>query len=463
MPTRTSTGRSVVRLAMLVTFMLALLGGLAGQARAQEAPRIDPHVTCFDVDHTTYTYTLDGMTRKGGPFMGAWLGYTSTYESDVTLEAGSQYNYMNPGQLNRGQPSNFSPGRHDYSFFVAFDMHVSSKLFWIVDGDYVTVSADAPSCGANQGQGPAAPAATTSPASGLGPSGATLNAAVDPNGEDATYRFEYGTDATYGSRAPAQDGSVAANGGAQLVSATLDGLQPATTYHYRVVATNSLGTTSGEDRTFTTPEQPVPDVDVSLSQTAAPGRAALGQKITYTLTATNRGTDTATGVRVVAPLPDGAGFVTGESSAGCSESVGIVTCRAGTLDVGQSAAFDVRLAPSVPGVLANGAAVAADQPDPNPLNNSATARATLVAPPQATTYPAGDLAPTSARLNAVVDSHGEDATYRFEYVRNAGYDPDAPDPYAAGGKTGEEAISGDDARAVHYDLSGLRLYPRTSP
>jgi hypothetical protein len=33
----------------------------------------------------------------------------------------------------------------------------------------------------------------------------------------------------------------------------LEGLQPGTTYHYRVVATNVDGTTYGEDQTFTTP------------------------------------------------------------------------------------------------------------------------------------------------------------------------------------------------------------------
>ncbi len=284
MPTRTSTGRSVVRLAMLVTFMLALLGGLAGQARAQEAPRIDPHVTCFDVDHTTYTYTLDGMTRKGGPFMGAWLGYTSTYESDVTLEAGSQYNYMNPGQLNRGQPSNFSPGRHDYSFFVAFDMHVSSKLFWIVDGDYVTVSADAdaPSCGANQGQGPAAPAATTSPASGLAPTSARLNAVVDSHGEDATYRFEYVRNAGYDPDAPdpyaagGKTGEEAISGDdARAVHYDLSGLRPESTYHYRVVVTNGLGaTTAGADRTFTTPAEPEPSKTAPTITKTSPARGA---------------------------------------------------------------------------------------------------------------------------------------------------------------------------------------------
>ena len=45
----------------------------------------------------------------------------------------------------------------------------------------------------------------------------------------------------------------AGNGSLPRMSAsTLSGLLPATTYHYRVVATNSFGTVVGADRTFTT-------------------------------------------------------------------------------------------------------------------------------------------------------------------------------------------------------------------
>ena len=41
------------------------------------------------------------------------------------------------------------------------------------------------------------------------------------------------------------------------MSALLSGLAPSTTYHYRVVATNSYGTATGGDATFTTSKVPV--------------------------------------------------------------------------------------------------------------------------------------------------------------------------------------------------------------
>lgn len=100
-----------------------------------------------------------------------------------------------------------------------------------------------------------APTLTTVPASGLSTTGATLGAILDPSGADTTYRFEYrATGAT--SKTDTQQGTVASADGVRFVSASIEGLEPDTTYHYRPVATNSGGTTIGEEHTFTTPAEP---------------------------------------------------------------------------------------------------------------------------------------------------------------------------------------------------------------
>jgi hypothetical protein len=83
-------------------------------------------------------------------------------------------------------------------------------------------------------------------------SSATLEAQINPLGSSSTYRFEYGTSTSYGTSAPVPDASVGSGTGDVEVGQHLQGLQPATTYHYRVVAQNALGTVEGEDRTFTT-------------------------------------------------------------------------------------------------------------------------------------------------------------------------------------------------------------------
>jgi hypothetical protein len=94
------------------------------------------------------------------------------------------------------------------------------------------------------------PAAATRPATSVADTAATLNGTVNPGGGETTYLFEYGTTTSYGSRTPLapagadeQDHAVAQN---------LSGLAPGTTYHFRVVATNSASTAHGGDETFTT-------------------------------------------------------------------------------------------------------------------------------------------------------------------------------------------------------------------
>jgi hypothetical protein len=94
-----------------------------------------------------------------------------------------------------------------------------------------------------------APAATTGPASAVTTQSATLSGSVNPNGVPTTYHFEYGPTAAYGSTTYTTG---AGNGGTVAAAANLGGLSPATTYHYRIVATNSGGVTQGVDRTFTT-------------------------------------------------------------------------------------------------------------------------------------------------------------------------------------------------------------------
>jgi hypothetical protein len=97
--------------------------------------------------------------------------------------------------------------------------------------------------------------------------GATLEAQVNPHGEE-TYRttwvFEYGTSTAYGQSIPTPPGLFNSEAcryeeiipcginTPQPVSENLTGLAPATTYHYRIAATNSWGTSYGEDETFTT-------------------------------------------------------------------------------------------------------------------------------------------------------------------------------------------------------------------
>lgn len=135
----------------------------------------------------------------------------------------------------------------------------------------------------------AAPLATTTAATDVTSTTAVVNGTVEPNGEDTTYVFQYGTTTDYGTTTPVQ-GPVKGNG-ARAVSATLSGLAPGTTYHYRVVATNPSGTVNGADMTFTTAAPgSAPGVTISSSKPAV----TFGRPVTITGTVTGPGNAGAT-------------------------------------------------------------------------------------------------------------------------------------------------------------------------
>ncbi len=89
---------------------------------------------------------------------------------------------------------------------------------------------------------------------------ATLRSAVNPVGADTIYRFEYGSTTGYGTSVPVPDADIGAGTEYVPVMQHLTGLQAATAYHYRVVASNAYGTTDGPDRVFTTFSAPATSV-----------------------------------------------------------------------------------------------------------------------------------------------------------------------------------------------------------
>ncbi|MGA8746207.1 MAG: hypothetical protein WB507_10125 [Solirubrobacterales bacterium] len=118
----------------------------------------------------------------------------------------------------------------------------------------------------------------TEEATNLSESGATLNGSFLGNGEETEYYFEWGLTTAYGHTTAKSKDAGSLTG--ESPSATLEGLSPYSTYHYRVVATNGDGASArdGEDQTFTTlPGAP------SGQEAAATGvhsdRAALHAKI----------------------------------------------------------------------------------------------------------------------------------------------------------------------------------------
>ena len=148
-----------------------------------------------------------------------------------------------------------------------------------------------------------APGASTGTATDVTATTATLTGTVNPNKEDTTYYFEYGTTTAYGSRTP--DQTATGNAG-KAAEATITGLTPNTTYHFRLVAVNPSGTDTGGDATFTTLADYV--VPGAITCAAKPARVTYGRTTTISGQLTGSGN---AGVKVQLeedPVPYGDGF-----------------------------------------------------------------------------------------------------------------------------------------------------------
>jgi hypothetical protein len=98
---------------------------------------------------------------------------------------------------------------------------------------------------------PLPPETTTSGPTEIRPLQATFNGTVNPRGNEAHYYFKYGTTTSYGSTT--SEGSTNTGESPEGEHTTVTGLQPGTTYHYRLVAHTEGGTTEGGDQEFKTP------------------------------------------------------------------------------------------------------------------------------------------------------------------------------------------------------------------
>jgi uncharacterized protein (TIGR02145 family) len=109
------------------------------------------------------------------------------------------------------------------------------------------------------------PSASTNSASGISSTTATLNGSVNANNYSSIVTFEYGITASYGSTTTAVESPVTGNT-PLAVNANITGLTPSTTYHYRVKAVSTTGTSLGNDDSFTTSAPPttVTDIDGNI-------------------------------------------------------------------------------------------------------------------------------------------------------------------------------------------------------
>jgi hypothetical protein len=130
-----------------------------------------------------------------------------------------------------------------------------------------------------------------------------MHGAVDPNGQATNYYFQYGKTDSYDAQTPLVP---VGNGTMELaVSQTITGLEPATTYHFRIVASSPGGIADGADHTFTTPKVPL-----SLQIAGVPNPLPFGAPLLVEGTLSGTGSANHAVVLQSKPFPYLAGFKT---------------------------------------------------------------------------------------------------------------------------------------------------------
>jgi DNA-binding beta-propeller fold protein YncE len=261
-----------------------------------------------------------------------------------------------------------------------------------------------------------APTVTTGAASATAQS-ATLEGTVNPEGTHTAYHFEYGTEATYGASSPEEE----AGAGSTDVPASflVEGLEPNTTYHYRLVAANSLGSSAGDDATFTTSPAP-PTVDgqapsaSAITATTATLHATINPRNSATTYHFNYGTSTA--YTNSAPNPDAEGGAAGEEAVSTTIS-----------GLSPSTTYHFQ--------------VVADNGTGGPIAGEDETFTTLPPPPAASTGAAAAITESSAVLSGAANTAGLTGTYQFLITGSdtPGGGATAPQPLSAA--SGEVPVS----------------------
>jgi phosphodiesterase/alkaline phosphatase D-like protein len=270
----------------------------------------------------------------------------------------------------------------------------------------------------------------TKPATEVKPHTAKLNGSFVGDGTETEYFYEWGTTEHYGHTTPVE--KTTASGPTALEPFKLTGLTLETTYHYRVVAKNALGTSRGADTSFKT----------------LPAVAGLEVKPVTELeshSATLQGVFTGNGD------PTHYHFKWGPSTA-----YGNNTPTMESSATGVSQLTPAHLEGLTPEVTYHVQIVAT-----NSEGETKSADFTFTTPPAVRglkTLPATEIGQEEIQLNGEFAGNGQHTTYWFEYGTSTAYDHKVPaTPLDAGSPTGPEPISTTISDYVAYTTYHYRV------
>jgi uncharacterized repeat protein (TIGR01451 family) len=128
-------------------------------------------------------------------------------------------------------------------------------------------------------------------------------------------------------------------------------------------------------------DTPTTRADLVVTHGATPNPAIVGQRVTYALTVTNLGPNTATGVTLLDSLPANMAFVEAHASQGGCTMTATLSCALGTIANGANVTVTLVTGATAVGALANVASVASDQADPVAANSTSSLTVPISAAP----------------------------------------------------------------------------------
>ena len=242
------------------------------------------------------------------------------------------------------------------------------------------------------------PTATTQAATAINSTSAQLNSYVNPNGQTTTIYYQYGLTTSYGSTTITGNiGTTAGNYGT-----TVSGLSANTTYHFRIVATNSIGTSYGSDLTFTTTSgvptptvttlaaNPVTTTTATLNSSVNPNGSSTTIYFQYGLT-TSYGSTTPTGN--IGTSAGNFGYAISSLTPNTTYHFQVVAYNSGGTSYGGDLTFTTSATTGAPGV---------------------------------TTLAANNVTSVGAQLNGSINPNGSATTAYFEYGTTTSYGSQTP-------------------------------------
>jgi hypothetical protein len=255
------------------------------------------------------------------------------------------------------------------------------------------------------GGGTGAPAIGPTSASGIGERAASLTTSADPHGEAATYAVEYGLSTGYGSATPALP-IAAGSSGPQAESVPIAGLAPATTYHARYVVASGAGTSHSLDVVFTT----APIAPPSIGTAAVNAITSTGANVSTTVNPAQNMTSVE--VKFGLTTAYGQTSATQDLSAGA----GSTAMQIPLAGLSANTTYHAR----VSAMNADGTTESQDLTFTTPSGGTEGASGGTE-PPTVTATSADGESEHSATLHALVNPHGQEASYEVQYGTSSGY------------------------------------------